>query len=179
MKVLSTDGLTKLIQLVKSAFISVDDTETTTEIDTVTTSEVTLATVATSGSYNNLTDKPDLTTKADVDLSNINTSGKSFASGLAMPSSRYIDLTLGASGTQYTAPANGYVSISKQAGFNGAALLRLGNNTAGIESQASPTGDWVSTGLFVPVKEGDEFQVDYNLTGQTWFFRFVYAEGEE
>ena len=70
MKVLSTTGLTKLIELIKSGFISVDDTETTTEIDTVTTSEVTLATVATSGSYNDLLNKPDLSAKADVDLSN-------------------------------------------------------------------------------------------------------------
>jgi len=50
MKVLSTDGLTKLIQLIKNGFISVDDT--------VTTSTTTLATVATSGSYNDLSDKP-------------------------------------------------------------------------------------------------------------------------
>lgn len=50
MKVLSTDGLTKLIQLIKNSFISVDDT--------VTTNTATLATVATSGSYNDLSDKP-------------------------------------------------------------------------------------------------------------------------
>jgi hypothetical protein len=50
MKVLSTEGLTKLIQLIKSAFISVDDT--------VSTNSVTLANVAISGSYNDLTDKP-------------------------------------------------------------------------------------------------------------------------
>jgi hypothetical protein len=68
MKVLSTEGLTKLIQLIKSAFISVDDTETTTEIDTVTTSEVTLATVATSGSYNDLTNKPTIPTVNNATL---------------------------------------------------------------------------------------------------------------
>lgn len=50
MKVLSTDGLTKLIQLIKNGFISVDDT--------VSTNTVTLATVATSGSYNDLSNKP-------------------------------------------------------------------------------------------------------------------------
>lgn len=50
MKVLTTAGLTKLIQLIKSAFISVNDVEQT--------SEVTLATVATSGSYNDLSNKP-------------------------------------------------------------------------------------------------------------------------
>lgn len=69
MKVLSTAGLTKLIELIKSSFISVDDTETTTEIDTETTSEVTLSTVATSGSYNDLSNKPNIPT-ATSDLTN-------------------------------------------------------------------------------------------------------------
>ena len=54
MKVLSTEGLTKLIELIKSAFISVDDT--------VSTNSVTLATVATSGSYNDLSNKPTIPT---------------------------------------------------------------------------------------------------------------------
>lgn len=58
MKVLSTEGLTKLIDLIKSSFISNADTEEVTEIDTETVSEVTLATVATTGSYNDLSDKP-------------------------------------------------------------------------------------------------------------------------
>ena len=49
MKVLSTDGLTKLIQLIKSSFISVDNT--------IAADTATLATVATSGSYNDLSDK--------------------------------------------------------------------------------------------------------------------------
>lgn len=54
MKVVSTEALTKLIQLIKGSFISNTDTETT--------SEVTLATVATSGSYNDLSDKPTIPT---------------------------------------------------------------------------------------------------------------------
>jgi Zn-dependent metalloprotease len=61
MKVLSTDGLTKLIELIKGAFISVDDT--------ISTNSVTLATVATSGSYNDLTNKPTIPTKTS-DLTN-------------------------------------------------------------------------------------------------------------
>ena len=70
MKVLSTDGLTKLIQLIKNGFISVDDT--------VTTSTTTLATVATSGSYNDLSDKPtipDTSNLANKDLSNLSSTG--------------------------------------------------------------------------------------------------------
>ena len=50
MKVLSTEGLTKLIQLIKSSFISTSNT--------VTTNTVTLADVATSGDYDDLTNKP-------------------------------------------------------------------------------------------------------------------------
>ena len=59
MKVLSTEGLTKLIQLIKSSFISVDDT--------VTTNTVTLSTVATSGDYNDLSNKPTIVTSSAVD----------------------------------------------------------------------------------------------------------------
>ena len=50
MKVVSTEALTKLIQLVKSAFVSVEDV--------VETQEVTLADVALSGDYDDLINKP-------------------------------------------------------------------------------------------------------------------------
>lgn len=48
MKVLTTAGLTKLIQLIKSSFISVEDVEQTTEL--------TLAPVATAGTVTSLSD---------------------------------------------------------------------------------------------------------------------------
>lgn len=62
MKVVSNEALTKLIQLVKSAFIKADNVVEVTEIDTETTSEIKLATVATSGSYNDLSNKPTIPT---------------------------------------------------------------------------------------------------------------------
>lgn len=58
MKVVSTEALTKLIQLVKSAFIKVEDV--------VETSEVTLADVALSGDYDDLINKPSAVTEATV-----------------------------------------------------------------------------------------------------------------
>lgn len=58
MKVLSTEGLTKLIDLIKSSFISNEDTQATVEVDAVETSEVTLATVATTGAYSDLNGTP-------------------------------------------------------------------------------------------------------------------------
>lgn len=84
MKVVSTEALTKLIQLVKSAFISVDDT--------VETSEVELLDIV-----------------ASKDLSNITQATKSDVTGWGMPSDSYIDKTL-TTGT-YTAEANGYVQV--------------------------------------------------------------------
>lgn len=50
MKVLSTAGLTKLIELIKSAFISVNDTVTATTVE--------LADVATTGDYEDLINTP-------------------------------------------------------------------------------------------------------------------------
>jgi hypothetical protein len=54
MKVVSTEALTKLIQLVKSAFVS--------KTDVVETQEVTLATVATTGAYSDLSGTPTIPT---------------------------------------------------------------------------------------------------------------------
>lgn len=121
----------------------------------------------------------DLNGKADTDLSNINTSGKSFASGLAMPSSRYIDLTLGASGSTYTAPANGYVAL--RFGSNSSSGIHyvhiIENNTN--RGNTLLTTDASLVGLFVslPIKKGNKFVISHGqITSEV--FRFYYAEGE-
>lgn len=49
---------------------------------------------------------------ANTNLSNVTATGSSTAAGWAMPSTTYTDLTLGASGATYTAPANGYFTIN-------------------------------------------------------------------
>ena len=46
--------------------------------------------------------------KLDTDLGNINQKGVNAITNIAMPSSKYDSITGGASGTQYTAPADGY-----------------------------------------------------------------------
>lgn len=70
MKVLSTEGLTKLIDLIKSSFISNEDTQATVAVDAVETTAVdavetnvaTLATVATTGAYSDLSGTPTIPT---------------------------------------------------------------------------------------------------------------------
>lgn len=103
------------------------------------------------------------------------------ASGAGMPSSKYIDLTLGASGSTYTAPANGWFFIRKQAGnpgFN--PYITMTNLSAGMlstESRPGGTGP-LTIQLFMPAKRGDIVNVYYDAIGTTLCFRFIYAEGE-
>ena len=119
----------------------------------------------------------DLNGKADVDLSNVNNTGKSLGAGWAMPSDTYDDLTLGASGTEYTAPANGYFVFCKVAGASNK-YIDIHNTTTQMAQQAFSAGsdNWLR--INCPVKVGDIVQIDYNVTGDTKFFRFIYAQGE-
>lgn len=114
--------------------------------------------------------------KLDLNAANLSTAGKSLVSGLGMPSTRYENLTLGASGTAYMAPANGYYSIRKTAGVaNGWLSL---NTSVGVGYTVTGPGTGNSMWLSVPVKKGDTVSISYNMTGTTDMFRFIYAEGE-
>lgn len=117
---------------------------------------------------------------ADIDLSDLSATGKSLASSFSMPSATYDDLTLGASGTQYTAPANGWFTIKKNVGSNpgGGKFLSIvaGNNV--METQVHGNASVDNLAVFMPVKKGTIVTVSYDIVGTTQFFRFVYAEGE-
>ena len=124
-----------------------------------------------------------LTDVADLkNASNFSQTGLSTLSGLGMPSDRYDDLTLGASGATYTAPANGYIFFSKNNGTNGLKyssvnVIDENNNIIYWDlSYQSSAGDALQS--LTPIKKGRRFQVYYTATGPTNYFRFVYAEGE-
>ena len=121
----------------------------------------------------------DLSGKADVDMSNLTTSGKSLISGLPMPSNRYTDLTLGASGSTYTAPANGWFGLSKNSGGSGKYIgIWTGGNYSNAIGMTSFATASQGLSVYCPCRKGDSVQVDYNATGTTGMFRFIYAEGE-
>ena len=117
----------------------------------------------------------DLSGKADVDMSNVNASGKSLISGLSMPSNHYDDLTLGASGAEYTAPANGWFCMKKAASGSNQ-YLSLQTPKIQLDSDATSSGKYV--GLAMPVSKGDVLTIYYSLGGSTTIFRFIYAQGE-
>lgn len=99
----------------------------------------------------------------------------SWLSGLGMPSGKYIDLTLGAAGSRYTAPANGWVVINKKCGVE-YAYISLIQDPAIIAQFRGIRYDDDICGV-IPVRKGN-FSVQYNATGTTNSFRFIYAEGE-
>lgn len=125
-----------------------------------------------------------LSNKADIDASNFNADGKSLLSGLGMPSGRYIDLTLGASGSTYTAPANGYFTIlgaydTTPSQTNG---VFISMSCGGMTTRNSGTTS-MSYGVYISAKKGQSMFLEYKnfkMTGYNYaYFRFVYAEGEE
>lgn len=98
---------------------------------------------------------------------------KSTISGWSMPSNRYIDLTLGASGSTYTAPANGYFSWYCYQNNNGYIFVQ---SSASLLANRVVNGSHDIAG-FLPVKKGDVVMVEYsNLTFNR--LRFIYAEGK-
>ena len=104
-------------------------------------------------------------TEADDELYAVN------GSGIGFPSSRYENLILGASGTEYTAPANGWFDLRKGAS-SGQYIKLIGK----VESCVNSSGQVICA--FLPIRKGQKVKVDYTATGTTHTFRFVYAEGE-
>lgn len=116
-----------------------------------------------------------LNAKLDLDAVNLSQSGKSLLCGLGKPSGRYIDLQLGASGSTYTAPANGWAAWGGQ--FSTAAgNFSIGNGS--FYSQGTAVSGAQYLGVYIPVKKGEKFYVDYGAVSKTVLFRFIYDEGE-
>lgn len=118
--------------------------------------------------------------KANINASNFNQTGKSYLAGIGMPSNRYDELTLLASGSTYTAPANGYFHLNKIAGSDFYYIkiedITTGTSHNAIFSEAYRTSNCTFT---YPVTKGSIVRISYNATGTTEGFLFIYAEGEK
>ena len=114
--------------------------------------------------------------KADTNLSNLSTTGKTKVANLAMPSGIYIDLTLPTSGQHITAPADGYVYLEKYAA-NPAEYIVMQANYIGVAEAASSVDQILRVTL--PVKKGSIVTPTYTASGTTTAFRFTYAEGSQ
>lgn len=119
----------------------------------------------------------DMELKANTSLSNLTAEGKRIASGLGMPSNRYIDLTLGASLSYYTAPANGYFYFQRQltgSGFQALVVTEAGYMTSEVRTHLNAG----ALRNFIPIRKGQQLQLQYDGSFSSSIFRFIYAEGE-
>jgi hypothetical protein len=102
---------------------------------------------------------------------------KSYIASMGMPSDKYINLTLGASGSTYTAPANGWVYFNKDNGDAGNWILLLHNDCLLYDTTVN-TGH--ATSVILPINKGYTFQAHYGLNNHSNVrFRFYYAQGSE
>lgn len=114
--------------------------------------------------------------KADRDLANINNTGKVRIAHNASPSSTFRNLTLNASGSQYTAPADGYFALASTFNANGFLYMYRQAGRIGISLPYS-SNSWTECNL--KVSKGDVIVVQYSGTASVQLFRFYYDNGSE
>lgn len=116
-------------------------------------------------------------------ISLVDKNNSSWVAQQAMPSKKYINLELGISGTVYTAVANGYIQLVKQATAANQYLVAydinlpsttVDENTIAIKWSTSGVNDV----LYFPVRKGQQFIIGYTFGGQTIAFRLIFAQGE-
>ena len=117
----------------------------------------------------------DLNGKADVDLTNVNNTGKQKSINWVFPSTTKEGLTLGATGTQYTAPADGWYHFAK---YSTAANQIIVLTTSGLSSNNISVQSNNALRVFLPAKKGEKVTVYYTAAGNTIDFDFYYAIGE-
>lgn len=114
------------------------------------------------------------------DASNFTETGKETITSWGMPSGRYIDLTLGANNSFYTASANGEVFLRMSGGGVNTGYVALyyvdenDNLTGAIQNYG--TGD---NGVSLRVTKGQRFGIGYSSNAVLKQFRFFYAEGDK
>lgn len=114
-----------------------------------------------------------LVDKADINAGNLTADGKSLIAGYGMPSNKYVDLTIGATGTQYIAPANGWLCAKAVSTGAGQELTFTGRTF----STSRSTGSGQNLFACVPVAKNTSTELwCHNVTVE--ILRFFYAEGE-
>lgn len=93
-----------------------------------------------------------------------------------LPSDKYENLTLEADGSTYTAPANGWFTVSGRPQASNAGVAFVNNNTSlSYTSRVATANSLVS--VSVPVKNGEDITCNYDGTFTVTIFRFIYAQG--
>jgi len=118
----------------------------------------------------------DFLKKADTDLGNITEGGKLVVTNLVSPSTYNVDITLKASGQTYTAPADGWFTVSGTAAGAGYAVIMTCNY---VVTSSRAVG--VNSGIWCSIYcgKGDTMSMLYDGFDTLDYFKFVYAKGCE
>lgn len=92
------------------------------------------------------------------------------------PTTQYDDLTFGASGTTYTAPADGYFIARRTTGSNDLQYITLISGQSQLRSISNANGSGTGLTAFIPVKKGEIVTCSYTASGNTYSIKFVYAQ---
>lgn len=125
-----------------------------------------------------------LVTGNNITISKPNSTGVRTISGpsneymahMAMPSARYVELTLGASGASYTAPADGYFLVKSTLSAK-QYKMRFENETTTYQRQIRATGPNEYCVCDINVRRGDIVVLHYDGTLSNPSLTFYYAEG--
>ena len=115
----------------------------------------------------------------DTPFHAVNYNNTEFIAHQAAPSDTYVQLTFGASGTNYTAPADGYFSLNCQVKSD---WLCIANNTTGIKLFHWAQNGENEAGLILPIEKGGVMNLNYAnnenyVANWNTGLRFVYANG--
>ena len=105
---------------------------------------------------------------------------KMTAANAAMPSDRYVDLTLPVSLSTITAPADGYIffeKITTAANQYVALYVNAPDSSAIYGANNDLPAANAYPFVLIPVKKGAVVTVEYNAAGTYTRFRFIYANG--
>lgn len=108
------------------------------------------------------------------DATNFSATGKAAIVNMGMPSNEYKNLTLGTDGSTYTAPADGYLYLSKNSTTSGQRVKLAKGSQMSVSSWSSGTQNLE---VVLPVSKGDVISTYYSADGTTNAFRFIYANG--
>ena len=116
-----------------------------------------------------------ITSFEPLEVQTINSYQRTELAGMSMPSNKYINLTLGATGTTYIAPANGWVYICLDGPNSHYVQISCDN----IPEYTNHNGVTSYVSLLVPVTEGTTFSVQYVGLSKVVCFRFIYSQGSQ
>lgn len=119
----------------------------------------------------------DLNGKAGTDLSNLSTVGKTAVAHLAMPSNKWIGLSIPVTMTKLTMPADGYLYSVIYASSSSMGMMNMMNGTGFGNMKQVPENS--AEKMYLPVRKGDVVTVEYSNLAETTTMQFYYAVGSK